>query len=381
MILDTFPTAEEFYKTYWCKKPFIVRGYIPADAFDDFIDGDTMAGLALEDDIKSRFITNNADGKGWQCQHGPLDEDHFDDVGDKNWSLMVQNVEQYHTETAEILSYFQMSPRWLLDDVMISFSTQGGSVGPHTDSYHTFLVQGIGKRTWKISADKINDDRYVDNPDMKILDHGFDGETFEVTAGDVIYMPPFFGHEGKTLEPAMTFSVGFLGPKLSEMMGDYAQYLEENDHLNKRYFGENLDTDSAGFSVGQSNQNKIQNDIISAVQSDDFAIWMASYFSMQTHDDGDEDEICEDDISNKDLLKQLEAGDVLIRPEHMKLAITMSGQGDYYYLSMNGETVQIPKAQKILIEMLNNNEPISLNMIDDDAIEYISALYNKGILV
>jgi len=335
MILDTFPTPEEFYKTYWCKKPFIVRGYIPADAFDNFIDGDTMAGLALEDDIKSRFITNNADGKGWQCQHGPLDEDHFDDVGDKNWSLMVQNVEQYHPETADILSYFQLSPRWLLDDVMVSFSTAGGSVGPHTDSYHTFLVQGIGKRTWKISANTINDDRYVDNPDMKILDHGFDGETFEVTMGDVIYMPPFFGHEGKTLEPAMTFSVGFLGPKLSEMMGDYAQYLEENDHLNKRYFGENLDVTSAGFTIGKSNQNKIQNDLISTIQSDDFAMWMASYFAMPTRE---ETEPMPDDVID--------------RAQNSKTAITILDNGDYY-VSIDGEGRIIPASQSDLIEKLN----------------------------
>jgi len=276
MILDTFPTAEEFYKTYWCKKPFIVRGHIPADAFDDFIDGDTMAGLALEDDIKSRFITNNADGKGWQCQHGPLDDDHFDDVGDKNWSLMVQNVEQYHPDTAQLLPYFQLSPRWLLDDIMVSFSTAGGSVGPHTDSYHTFLVQGIGKRTWKISADRIDDDRYVDNP-----------------------------------------------------------YLEENDHLNKRYFGENLDEKSAGFLIGQSNQNKIQSDLISTIQSDDFAKWMAGYFAMPTIDDVEG------------------ADDILSRAEQSKTAITTLDNGDFY-LSVDGQTQTVPSSQSELIKKLNS---------------------------
>jgi 50S ribosomal protein L16 3-hydroxylase len=383
MILDTFPTPHEFYKTYWCKKPFIVRGYIPGDVIDDLIDGDTLAGLALEDEIKSRFITNDATGKNWQCEHGPFDEDYFADIGDKDWSLLVQNVEQHHTDTAELLSYFQFSPRWLLDDVMVSFSTAGGSVGPHTDSYHTFLVQGIGRRAWKVSADKITDDNYVDNPDMKILENGFDGEIFEVTAGDVIYMPPFFGHEGKTLDPAMTFSIGFQGPKLSEMIGDYAQYLDENDHLNKRFFGENLNNDSAGFSIGHATQKTIRNDIISAIESDDFAIWMAAYFAMPTHDEIDEEDAeLNDIISTDDMRTALENGDVLSRPNHIKIVITTSADGTYN-LSINGDIILIPATQKQLIDHISNARDISIETLtsDDEVTEVLAALYNRNILI
>jgi 50S ribosomal protein L16 3-hydroxylase len=383
MILDTFPSPEEFYRTYWCKKPFIVRGYIPSDVIDTLVDGDTLAGLSLEEDIKSRFITNDENGKGWHCDHGPLDDDHFNDVGDRNWSLLVQNVEQHHTDTAKLLTYFQFSPRWLLDDVMVSFSATGGSVGPHTDSYHTFLVQGIGKRAWKISENKITDDSYVDNPDMKILENGFVGETFEVTAGDVIYMPPFFGHEGKTLDAAMTFSVGFQGPKLSEMMGDYAQYLDENDHLNKRFLGEDLNEDSAGFSIASATQKSIQNDIVSVVESDDFALWMATYFAMPTHDEIEEEGIeLNDIISSDDLRTALESGKILSRPEHIKLAITQSSKSGVY-LSANNEVIHSPKAQNELIKTLNLNHEISLKNLNDfdEAIEFLTTLYNLNMVL
>jgi 50S ribosomal protein L16 3-hydroxylase len=384
MILDTFPSAEEFYKKYWGKKPFIVRGFIPEAVIDSLVDGDTLAGLALEDDIKSRIISNNAAGNDWVCDHGPFDDDRFDDIGDKNWSLLVQNVEQYHTDTAELFKYFQFSPRWLIDDIMVSFSAPGGSVGPHTDSYHTFLVQGIGRRAWKISAERIDDDRYADNPDMKVLQHGFEGETFEVTAGDVIYMPPFFEHEGRTLEAAMTFSVGFLGPKLSEMLGEYAQYLDANEHLNTRYLGEDLSSDSAAFSIAQTTQDTIKGDIISSIHSDSFSRWMAAYFSTPTHDDTESTNENDEPLSSEELLEALQNGAALYRPEHIKLTVTTSANSGLY-LAIYGETISLSADQAALINPLNTGQDITLDHLkaaqdQTEIITLITALYNKNVL-
>lgn len=375
MILDTFPETEEFYRTYWGKKPFIVRGYIAPELIESLVDGDTLAGLALEEDIKSRIITNNPAGNDWVCEHGPFNEDRFDTIGMKNWSLLVQNVEQYHTDTAKLLARFQFSPRWLIDDIMVSYSAPGGSVGPHTDSYHTFLVQGVGRRVWKISAEPVNDDCYIDNPDVKVLQHGFDGDAFEVTVGDVIYMPPFFGHEGKTLEAAMTFSVGFLGPKLSEILGEYAHYLEENEALNKRYLGGALDRHSAAFMVGSTTQEAIRGDAIASLQSDDFTLWMAAYFSTPTHDEIETIERPEE---------ALQEGDILYRPENVKLAITTSSEGRFY-LAAYGEALTLSAAQIELIQRLNDGQNIALDDLDgfgdkNEAMTLLTALYYKNAL-
>jgi len=380
MILDTFPNPEDFYKNYWGKKPFIVRGYIPVNVIESFVDGDTLAGLALEEEIKSRVIINNEHGDEWTCEHGPFDENRFDAIGDKNWSLLVQNVEQYHVETAQLLPYFQFSPRWLLDDIMVSFSATGGSVGPHTDSYHTFLVQGIGKRAWKISDKKIDDKFYIDNSDMKILQNGFDGETFEVTAGDIIYMPPFFGHEGKTIETAMTFSVGFLGPKLSEMLGEYALYLEENEELNKRFLGEGLNIDSSSFTVGKPTQETIKNDLISSIKSDDFSSWLSAYFSAPTHEEVETVTLQDSD----ELLNALENGAILSRSEEIKLAITQSSNGDFN-LAIHGEAITVSKGNASLIQKLNSAQSITFNDLEslddkEEAVALITALYKQNIL-
>jgi len=386
MILDSLPTPEEFYKTYWGKKPFIVREFIPADVIETLIDGDTLAGLALEEDIRSRFITNNDAGNDWSCAHGPFDEDYFTDVGTKNWSLLVQNVEQYHTDTAKLLSYFQFSPRWLLDDIMVSYSTPGGSVGPHTDSYHTFLVQGIGRREWKISADKIEDGSYAPNSEMKVLQHGFEGEIFEVSAGDVIYMPPFFGHEGKTIETAMTFSVGFLGPQLSEILGEYAQYLETNEDLNKRYLGNALDEQSAGFTIGKQTHTFMRDDAIAILQSDDFVRWMAVYFSTPRHENlecDDEDEVCID--SDDELLDSLKKGEILYRAQQVKLVIVPIDKNQIT-LAVDGEQINVSAEQKKLIEALNKENKITFSDIEncddkDEVMRLLIFLYRHKALI
>ena len=285
MILDKFPSTEEFYKTYWGRKPFVVRGGVDSELFDGFIDGDTLAGLSLEDDIKSRLIMTASEGGDWTCEHGPFDESRFLTLGEQNWSLLVQNVEKYHVGTAELLNNFNFSPRWLLDDIMVSYSAKGGSVGPHTDSYHVFLVQGTGRRAWTIGHEPVQNEECIEGLDLKVLKEGVDGEEIEVTIGDVIYLPPNYAHEGITLEDAMTFSVGFLGPKMSELFIEYGYYLEEHEAYNKRYVGEGLNAVSACLTVPIQAQETIKSDLLSTLNADGFSDWLVEHFSATQEDD------------------------------------------------------------------------------------------------
>jgi 50S ribosomal protein L16 3-hydroxylase len=381
MILDTFPNIQDFYQNYWNKKPFIVRKAIDKQLFADLIDGDTLAGLALEEDIKSRLVVTNDNGNDWQCTHGPLADDAFSKLEDKNWSLLVQNVEQYHPPTAKLLESFHFSPRWLMDDIMVSYSTAGGSVGPHYDSYHVFLTQGIGTRKWKIGNTPIEQADHIDNPDLLVLKNDFDGQEHEVTMGDVIYIPPFFAHRGDTLEEAMTFSVGFLGPKLSEMMAEYSHYLEQSPELNTRYIGQGLDAKSAGFSIAQNATSHVQNMLTGALNQDHFATWLAEYFSS-TATDEDEDEPGE--FTQDDLLEDLQAGDVLQRPEALKLAITTLPNGSFT-LAANGESSFLPERLSDLTDWLNTNHAITFDDLDthphkSELTQHILMLYNKNII-
>lgn len=279
MILEKFPTPEEFYKKYWNQKLFVVRGGIAPTLFDTLIDGDTLAGLSLEEDIKSRLVMTASEGEKWTCEHGPFDEDRFQTLGNKNWSLLVQNVEKYHTDTATLLEHFNFSPRWLLDDIMVSYSAAGGSVGPHTDSYHVFLVQGEGRRLWRVGSMPVENEDCIDGLDLKVLKDGVQGEEIIVEKGDVIYIPPKFAHEGTTLENAMTFSIGFLGPKMSELFIEYGYYLEQTEIDNKRYVGKGLTVESACLEVPFSAKETIKNDLLNTLDKDSFSDWLNAYFS------------------------------------------------------------------------------------------------------
>lgn len=278
MILDKFPSTEEFYNTYWGRKPFVVRGGVDPALFEGFIDGDTLAGLSLEEDIKSRLVITAPEGGKWVCEHGPFEEDRFSTLGEKNWSLLVQNVEQYHTDTAALLESFNFSPRWMLDDIMVSYSATGGTVGPHTDSYHVFLVQGIGRRVWRVGNTAIQNEEYIEGLELKVLKDGVEGEDIEVTMGDVIYLPPNFAHEGTTLENAMTFSVGFLGPKMSELFIEYGYYLDQMDLDNKRYVGQGLNAESAGPEMSMHAKETIKNELLNTLHAECFSEWLAEYF-------------------------------------------------------------------------------------------------------
>lgn len=279
IILEKFPEIDEFYKEYWGKKPFIVRGAIDANLFESFIDGDTLAGLSLEEDIKSRLVMTSPEGGKWSCEHGPFEEERFSTLGDKNWSLLVQNVDQYHEGTRGLLESFNFSPRWLLDDIMVSYSATDGSVGPHTDSYHVFLVQGEGKREWTVADKPADNQDCIEGLDLKVLKAGVEGKPIEVSMGDVIYIPPHFAHEGITINNALTFSVGFLGPKMSELFIEYGYYLEETERHNKRYEGQDLSAETVGSIIPLAAQKTIKTDLLDTLNTDSFSDWLVQYFS------------------------------------------------------------------------------------------------------
>lgn len=389
--LNNFPDIEDFYKNYWGKKPFIVRNAINAKNFDELIDAPSLASLSMEEDVKSRIVITTPEGDKWICDHGPFKESKFveldKNLNDKNWSLIVQNVEQYHTDTAKLLQSFDFSPSWLMDDIMVSYSTVGGSVGPHTDSYHVFLVQGMGKREWKIGHSPVIDEKCIENSDLKILKDGFNGEEIEVSIGDVIYLPPNFAHEGITTENSLTFSVGFLGPKMSEMIIEYGHYLEqiETEKENKRFNGNGLDGSSSGFIISPKAQKYVQDDIINTIKNNSFSKWLAAYFSIPTYEDPENIPERYEQISSSELLKILKDGDKLYKPEHIKISVTKT-DNKVNNLAIYGSVIAMNfKNNEEIIRWLNQNQKISINDVkqfnnEKEFMNVITHLYNKNIL-
>ena len=159
-------TAREFLRDYWQKKPLLVRQAMPG--FESPISPDELAGLALEEEIESRLVIEHGE-RPWELRRGPFAEDAFSQLPERDWTLLVQAVDQFVPEVAELLEQFKFLPKWRIDDVMISFAAPGGGVGPHFDNYDVFLLQGFGKRRWQIGQMCNAGSPLLEHADLKIL--------------------------------------------------------------------------------------------------------------------------------------------------------------------------------------------------------------------
>ncbi|MCZ4281338.1 cupin domain-containing protein [Kiloniella laminariae] len=384
VVLDQLPTATEFYRSYWNRRPFVVRGAIAADVMGELISGEELAGLAMEEAPQSRMVRTAGAKQNWSCDFGPFAEKDFTKAGEKNWSLLVQHVEQFHPETSVLLRAFSFAPRWLMDDIMVSFSAPGGSVGGHIDSYHVFLVQGEGKRRWKIGREAIEQEHYIEDIPLKVLSEEFIGDDVEVTSGDVIYVPPRFAHEGTTLESALTYSVGFLGPKLSELFSGYAQYLAEFEDLDQRYVGAGLDEGSAGFMLDRSAVDSLRQSFAAPLASEDFTQWLVEFFTASSHEDFGDYSEREEMLYDDEFEGELKDGASLIKPEYVKFAITAAAEGGFA-LGFDSQSFSLDEKLFPLVQMFMKEELVNSKSYPDlfehpAYLEFLLELYNHQAL-
>ncbi|MCL7940654.1 cupin domain-containing protein [Halomonas sp. ATCH28] len=229
-------TAAEFLRDIWQQKPLLIRG-----AFPDFqcpLDPDELAGLACEEGVEARLVEEHGGDGPWQVRHGPFAEAAFARLPERDWTLLVQAVDHYVPEVAELLEQFSFLPRWRLDDIMISYAPPGGSVGPHVDQYDVFLLQGSGQRRWQLGGLVDDDAPILDGIDLRILER-FEvvpGDDWILEPGDMLYLPPGWAHHGVSQsDDCLTLSVGFRAPSADEAITSFADYLGEQLPASKRY--------------------------------------------------------------------------------------------------------------------------------------------------
>lgn len=218
---------ERFYREYWQQKPLFIKNALPA--LKAPLEANELAGLSCEEEVSSRIVTGTWAENNFRVEHGPIAETRFDDLGDKDWTLLVQDVDKLLPAAHELLERFNFLPAWRLDDLMISFAAAGGSVGPHTDEYDVFLVQLEGQRRWQI-AETFQADLCSDL-ELKVLQH-FDAEQEWVCEpGDLLYLPPQVAHYGVALSACMTASVGLRAPSLADLLDDLANHWAEQSQV------------------------------------------------------------------------------------------------------------------------------------------------------
>jgi 50S ribosomal protein L16 3-hydroxylase len=198
-------------KRHWQKKPLLVRNAIPG--FTPSLGRAELVGLAGQEGVESRLIVDS--DKGWKMKHGPLVKRSLPPFSQKKWTFLVQGVDLHDDGVHALMQQFRFVPDARLDDVMISYATEGGGVGPHFDSYDVFLLQAHGQRRWRIGRNK--DLTLQSGVPLKILQNFEAEEEFVLNPGDMLYLPPKYAHEGVAVGECMTWSIGFRAPQEGEL--------------------------------------------------------------------------------------------------------------------------------------------------------------------
>lgn len=220
-------TTQQFLQKYWQKKPLLIRQAIPG--MQPVLSRDALLQMAERDDVETRLITQFR-GK-WKMQHGPIVT--CPKFSQKNWTMLVQGVNLHDDQASALLNQFRFIPDSRLDDLMISFATDGGGVGAHFDSYDVFLLQASGKRRWRISAQK----DLTLQPDMplKILQNFIPDQEFLLEPGDMLYLPPGYAHEGIAVGECMTYSIGYRAPSWQELGENFLSFMADSIALDGIY--------------------------------------------------------------------------------------------------------------------------------------------------
>lgn len=339
-------TPETFLRDYWQKKPLLVRQALPN--FRGHLSGEELAGLALEEEVESRLVIEKAGERPWQVKHGPLEEADFLATPETHWTLLVQEMNRHLPEVAELFDYFAFLPSWRLDDIMVSYAADQGSVGPHTDHYDVFLLQAFGTRRWQISSQSVSDADLIPDIEMRIMREFEAEQEWLLEPGDMLYLPPGLPHYGVAQGECMTYSVGFRAPTLHQMWSHFLEYLMQ--HSEDRFY---TDPDLAAVDQpGRLTPQALQrmHDMVRSLPLDNETLddWFGRFITDPVRGVGPEP--LEAEVGLEAFLEPLQAGETLYRSEETRFAYYLA-DGDLH-LYINGEAWPHDRVTPALIRLI-----------------------------
>ncbi|MBT6332302.1 MAG: cupin domain-containing protein [Halieaceae bacterium] len=215
--LLTFQFDEKvFLDCYWQRRPLLIKAALPN--WQSPLSPEELGGLAFEEDADSRLISKSKNG--WMLKQGPLVSEDFQRSDD--WTLLVNGVDHWVPEVAALRQCLRFLPQWRFDDVMVSYAVADGGVGPHFDRYDVFLVQGTGRRKWRLGGWCDENTPRIKHEGLNLLQNFETSEEYLLEAGDVLYVPPGLAHWGVADTPCMTYSLGFRAPTVAALLARWA---------------------------------------------------------------------------------------------------------------------------------------------------------------
>lgn len=269
---------DNFLAEYWQKKPLLIRNAI--DNFTPPIDANELAGLVLEDDVESRIIDTLPDN--WQLHHGPFKDSDFD--REHPWTLLVQATDHHVQNVADLLELVNFIPRWRVDDVMVSYAVDGGSVGPHYDNYDVFLLQGEGRRHWQLGQSCDSGTPLLPNTDLRILANFDSLQEYVLEPGDILYVPPGLAHWGIAQGECTTFSLGFRAPRITDMLSRWVDEILEDANPETFYEDSNLTRVGRAGEIRPEDLARAREQLAAALQEKSSQRWLGELVTEPRYD-------------------------------------------------------------------------------------------------
>jgi len=283
--------SQEFLRDYWQKKPLLIRQAIPMP--QPPISAEELAGLACEEDVNARIVQEHHSEGPWRASYGPFTEKDFSVLPKSHWTLLVSDCEKHLPHLRSLVEPFRFIPDWRIDDLMISYAAESGSVGPHTDNYDVFLLQLEGIREWRIS-DKANPEEVIEGLELKILKSFQPEHTWRLEPGDMLYLPPHLAHHGLAHGgPCMTASIGFRAPSWRDILQAYVEDLILQTPEDEHYQDPELQLQNHPAEIPTEVTRKFHALIQERLASDEynFTNWLGRYFTEQKSDLIPDDEL------------------------------------------------------------------------------------------
>ncbi len=234
----------------------------------------------MESEVDSRLVSHQ-DGK-WQVSHGPFES--YDHLSENNWSLLVQAVNHWHEPSAALMHPFRALPDWRIDDLMISFSVPGGGVGPHLDQYDVFIIQGTGRRRWRV-GEKVPMKQHCPHPDLLQVDPFEAIIDEEMEPGDILYIPPGFPHEGYSLENSLNYSVGYRAPNARELFSGFADYVLQRELGSQRYADPDVPSRDHPADILPVELDRLREMMLGLInQPEHFKQWFGEFITQSRHE-------------------------------------------------------------------------------------------------
>ena len=370
--------VDTFLRDTWQRKPLLIRN--PWTAWQNPLDPDELAGLACEDHVESRLIKQARDA--WKVEPGPIPETRFGKLGKAPWTLLVQAVDHHVPDVAALIAPFRFIPDWRIDDVMVSYASDGGGVGPHFDQYDVFLVQGLGTRRWQVGALCDDSTELLPHDDLRLLAHFEATDEWLLEPGDMLYVPPRFAHNGVAVgDDCMTYSVGFRAPSRSELIAHYVDDVLSGLSDDDRY------TDAGLLSA--SNPGEITADALASLHAmvlehladpTAFARWFGTYNSTPKNPDIDWSP--ETPISAQALRRHLSNSHPLHRNPASRFSFVRQPEGGVL-LFVDGECFECAGEVAAFAELLCGGDEVVVDpatVASDEVVVLLVQLVNQGSL-